>query len=103
MNIEELAQKVQRLSDLEEIRTLRAKYSYVANIIDGVPGGPDKFAALFAEDGTVDFGASDAPMKPEEVSKVARGVLQIPMTAGANAPKVQKAKLRDRAAVLSLE
>jgi phosphate transport system substrate-binding protein len=33
--------------------------------------------------GTVDFGASDAPMKPEEVSKVARGVLQIPMTAGA--------------------
>ena len=33
--------------------------------------------------GTVDFGASDAPMKPEEISKVARGVLQIPMTAGA--------------------
>ncbi|MEY3767439.1 MAG: phosphate transporter substrate-binding protein PstS [Cyanobacteriota bacterium] len=33
--------------------------------------------------GTVDFGASDAPMKPEEVGKVARGVLQIPMTAGA--------------------
>jgi phosphate transport system substrate-binding protein len=33
--------------------------------------------------GTVDFGASDAPMKAEEISKVARGVLQIPMTAGA--------------------
>jgi len=33
--------------------------------------------------GTVDFGASDAPMKPDEVAKVARGVLQIPMTAGA--------------------
>lgn len=60
MNIEELAQKVQRLSDLEEIRTLRAKYSYVANIVDGVPGGPENFAALFAEDGTVDFGAGVA-------------------------------------------
>ena len=33
--------------------------------------------------GTVDFGASDAPMKPDEISKVSRGVLQIPMTAGA--------------------
>jgi phosphate transport system substrate-binding protein len=33
--------------------------------------------------GTVDFGASDAPMKPDEVAKVSRGVLQIPMTAGA--------------------
>lgn len=33
--------------------------------------------------GTVDFAASDAPMKADEISKVARGVLQIPMTAGA--------------------
>ena len=33
--------------------------------------------------GTVDFAASDAPMKEEEIAKVARGVLQIPMTAGA--------------------
>jgi phosphate transport system substrate-binding protein len=33
--------------------------------------------------GTVDFGASDAPMKAEEITKVSRGVLQIPMTAGA--------------------
>ncbi|MFQ6539534.1 phosphate ABC transporter substrate-binding protein PstS [Aphanothece stagnina] len=33
--------------------------------------------------GTVDFGASDKPMKDEEIAKVARGVLQIPMTAGA--------------------
>jgi phosphate transport system substrate-binding protein len=32
---------------------------------------------------TVDFAASDAPMKPEEIAKVSRGVLQIPMTAGA--------------------
>ena len=33
--------------------------------------------------GTVDFGASDAPMKPDDIAKVTRGVLQIPMTAGA--------------------
>ena len=33
--------------------------------------------------GTVDFGASDVPMKDEEIAKVSRGVLQIPMTAGA--------------------
>ena len=33
--------------------------------------------------GTVDFGASDKPMKDTEIAKVSRGVLQIPMTAGA--------------------
>jgi len=33
--------------------------------------------------GTVDFGASDKPMKDDEIAKVDRGVLQIPMTAGA--------------------
>ena len=33
--------------------------------------------------GTVDFGASDKPMKPEAIDKVSRGVVQIPMTAGA--------------------
>ena len=32
---------------------------------------------------TVDFAASDVPMKPEEVAKVPQGVVQIPMTAGA--------------------
>ena len=33
--------------------------------------------------GTVDFGASDKPMKAEAIAKVNRGVVQIPMTAGA--------------------
>ena len=33
--------------------------------------------------GTVDFGASDKPMKAEAIAKVERGVVQIPMTAGA--------------------
>ena len=32
---------------------------------------------------TVDFGASDKPMKPEAIAKVSRGVVQIPMTGGA--------------------
>ncbi|MDM7937098.1 MAG: phosphate ABC transporter substrate-binding protein PstS [Cyanobium sp. CZS 48M] len=33
--------------------------------------------------GTIDFGASDAPMKAEDIAKVPRGVVQVPMTAGA--------------------
>jgi phosphate transport system substrate-binding protein len=33
-------------------------------------------------DGTVDFGASDAAMTPDEVDKVDRGVVMLPMTAG---------------------
>ncbi len=33
--------------------------------------------------GTVDFGASDVPMKEDEKAQVSRGVVQIPMTAGA--------------------
>jgi phosphate transport system substrate-binding protein len=32
---------------------------------------------------TVDFGASDVPMKAEEIAKLPQGVVQIPMTAGA--------------------
>ena len=38
---------------------------------------------------TVDFGASDVPMKSEEIAKVSRGVVQIPMTAGAIAVAYQ--------------
>jgi phosphate transport system substrate-binding protein len=33
--------------------------------------------------GTIDFGASDAPMKDKDIAKVDRGVVQVPMTAGA--------------------
>jgi len=35
------------------------------------------------EAGTVDFAASDVPMKAADVAKVTRGVVQVPMTAGA--------------------
>jgi phosphate transport system substrate-binding protein len=38
---------------------------------------------------TVDFGASDVPMKAEEIAKVSQGVVQIPMTAGAIAVAYQ--------------
>jgi phosphate transport system substrate-binding protein len=33
--------------------------------------------------GTVDFGASDAPLKSDEASAISRGVVQLPLTAGA--------------------
>jgi phosphate transport system substrate-binding protein len=38
---------------------------------------------------TVDFGASDVPMKAEDIAKVPQGVVQIPMTAGAIAVAYQ--------------
>lgn len=49
-------------------------------------------------DGTVDFGASDAAMAPEEIAKVEKGVQLLPMTAGSivlayNLEGVDKLKL----------
>ncbi|MEB3312292.1 MAG: phosphate ABC transporter substrate-binding protein PstS [Snowella sp.] len=48
--------------------------------------------------GTVDFGASDVAMKDEEISKVSKGVLMLPMTAGSvviayNLPGVEGLKI----------
>jgi phosphate transport system substrate-binding protein len=48
--------------------------------------------------GTVDFGASDTAMKDEEIAKVSKGVVLLPMTAGSivlayNLPDVQGLKL----------
>ncbi|HEY9851246.1 MAG TPA: phosphate ABC transporter substrate-binding protein PstS [Leptolyngbyaceae cyanobacterium] len=43
----------------------------------GSGAGVEQFVA-----GTVDFGASDVAMKDEEIAKVQRGVLMLPMTAG---------------------
>ena len=53
-------------------------------------GGPQvNYAAVGSGSGrkafideTVDFGASDDPMKPEDLAKVSRGVVQIPMIGG---------------------
>jgi len=49
-------------------------------------------------EGTVDFGASDVAMKDEEIAKVTKGVLLLPMTAGSivlayNLPGVEGLKL----------
>ena len=48
--------------------------------------------------GTVDFGASDVAMKDEEIAKVSKGVLMLPMTAGSivmayNLPGVEGLKI----------
>lgn len=48
--------------------------------------------------GTVDFGASDGAMKPEEIAQVSKGVVLLPMTAGSivlayNLPGVEGLKL----------
>ena len=44
----------------------------------GSGAGVRQFAA-----GTVDFAASDQPLKPEDVATIKRGAVQVPMTAGA--------------------
>ncbi|MGK7944516.1 MAG: phosphate ABC transporter substrate-binding protein PstS [Microcystaceae cyanobacterium] len=54
--------------------------------------------------GTVDFGASDVAMKDEEIAKIDRGVLLLPMTAGSivmayNLPGVEGLQLSQEAQV----
>jgi SnoaL-like domain len=48
--------QLQRLQDLEDIKELRYRYAYGANIIDGKSGDLKAFAGLFAADGTFDVG-----------------------------------------------
>ncbi|MEO1375985.1 MAG: phosphate ABC transporter substrate-binding protein PstS [Cyanobacteria bacterium J06635_10] len=67
---------------------LRVNYQSV-----GSGAGVRQFTA-----GTVDFGASDVAMKDEEIKKVERGVLLLPMTGGSvvlayNLPGVEELKL----------
>ena len=63
--------KLQRLLDIEEIRTLRHRYAYGANIIDGKPGDLQAFGALFAADGTFDvgMGVATGPAEIENMMK----------------------------------
>jgi len=63
--------KLQRLLDIEEITTLRHRYAYGANIIDGKPGDLKAFAALFAADGTFDvgMGVATGPAEIENMMK----------------------------------
>lgn len=76
-------------SDLNKVNSnLRINYQSV-----GSGAGVQQFTA-----GTVDFGASDVAMTDEEIQKVQRGVLLLPMTAGSivlayNLPGVDQLKL----------
>ncbi len=65
--------RLQTLQDLEDIKTLRHRYSYGANIIDGKSGDLKAFAALFAADGIFDVGMGVAK-GPSEIEKMMRGL-----------------------------
>jgi phosphate transport system substrate-binding protein len=72
----------------QEVPDLEVNYQSV-----GSGAGVEQFTA-----GTVDFGASDVAMKDEEIAKVSKGVLMLPMTAGSiaiayNLPGVEGLKL----------
>ena len=66
-----IEQQLQHLQDLEDIRTLRSRYAYGANILDGRPGDLHMFAALFAADGTFDvcMGVATGPAEIETMMK----------------------------------
>lgn len=71
-----------------EIPELQVNYQSV-----GSGAGVEQFTQ-----GTIDFGASDVAMKDEEIAKVAKGVIMLPMTAGSivlayNLPGVTELKL----------
>jgi len=72
-NTTSIEAKLQRLQDIEDIKTLRYKYSYGANIIDGKSGDLKAFAALFAKDGTFDVGMGVAT-GPAEIEKMMRSL-----------------------------
>jgi hypothetical protein len=61
--------KLRQLQDIEDIKTLKSKYSYGANIIDGKAGDLKTFGALFAKDGTFDVGMGLAT-GPAEIEKM---------------------------------
>ncbi|GBF80913.1 phosphate ABC transporter substrate-binding protein PstS [Aphanothece sacrum] len=72
----------------KEVPELQVNYQSV-----GSGAGVEQFTG-----GTVDFGASDVAMKDEEIAKVKKGVLMLPMAAGSivmayNLPGVQGLKL----------
>jgi hypothetical protein len=65
--------QLKRLQDLEEIKTLRYRYSYGANIIESKSGDLREFASLFAKDGTFDVGMGLAT-GPGEIEKQMKSV-----------------------------
>tara|TARA_B110000093_G_scaffold151992_1_gene166740 strand:+ start:2068 stop:2415 length:348 start_codon:yes stop_codon:yes gene_type:complete len=51
---------VQQLSDLHDTKTLKYRYSYSANNVDGNPGDLKAFAALFTDDASFNVGMGEA-------------------------------------------
>lgn len=66
-----LQASLKKLEDIEDIRSLRHRYAYLANIVDGSPGDPAQFAALFTADGTLDLGMGLAT-GPAEIEAMMR-------------------------------
>ena len=60
----DIAQRLQRIEDLEEIRTLRMTYHYFIN-----EGMFDRVSELFTEDGALDFGYIARASGREEIAQ----------------------------------
>lgn len=74
--LQSIQAQLQQLQDREEIRTLRHRYAYLANIVDGHPGDPEEFASLFAADGTLDLGMGEATGHTEIVEMMKSATTQ---------------------------
>ena len=59
MNLEELAARIQKLEDIEEIKNLKATYCYLCDAGLGDPKNRDELIAHFTEDAKVDFGLGE--------------------------------------------
>jgi|SRR5690606_20665583 len=66
-DLQQMQMQLQRLNDLEAIRTLRHSYAYLANVIDGQLGDAESFARLFCADGMLDIGMGQAHGREEIV------------------------------------
>ncbi|WP_178114670.1 nuclear transport factor 2 family protein [Pseudomonas saliphila] len=75
-DLQSMQAQLTRLNDLEEIRTLRHRYAYLANIVDSVPGDAEQFAALFTPTGTLDLGMGLATGHAEIVAMMTSATMQ---------------------------
>lgn len=60
MTLEELAARIQRLEDIEEIKALKARYCYLCDAGLGDARVRDELLSHFADDARVDFGLGAA-------------------------------------------
>lgn len=63
--LQQIQVQLQRLNDLEAIRTLRHRYAYLANVVDGQLEDVEAFAGLFCVDGVLDIGMGRAQGREE--------------------------------------